>query len=194
VRELVVARHAESRLNIDDVLNGDPSVSVGLTSRGREQARALGETVGSVELVAHTSFHRTRETAVLAWPGTPRLVVPDLDEIRFGSWEGTRWSDGYAEWVRVSGPEEPCPGGGESRLDAAQRYLSGFELLLRRPEDSVALVAHQAQVRYLLLASAGTPPTRVLEHVPAAEPYTIDRRGLERAVEVLSEWTGSPVF
>ena len=49
VRTLVVARHAESVLNADNVLNGDPTRSVGLTARGELQAQALGSAVGPVD-------------------------------------------------------------------------------------------------------------------------------------------------
>ena len=71
MRELVVARHAESEFNVLERLNGDPSVQVVLTEAGRAQARALGAEAGPVDLVAHSSFGRARETAELAWPGTP---------------------------------------------------------------------------------------------------------------------------
>jgi broad specificity phosphatase PhoE len=194
VRTLVAARHAESELNLENVLNGDASVPVRLTDRGREQSRALGERVGPVDLVAHTSFERTRETAELAWPDAPTLVVPELDEIRFGRWEGTRWGDGYEAWVRSAGPEDDCPGGGESRAAAALRYVRGFRALLERPEDRIALVAHGAQIRYLLLAATGQSPTPVLEHVLPAEPHELGRDEVERAIELLDQWAASPVF
>lgn len=194
MKELVVARHAESELNPENVLNGDPTVPVVLTARGADQARALGMVVGPVELVAHTSFTRTRRTAELAWPGTPLLLVPELDEIRFGRWEGTRWGEGYEEWARSSGAEDACPGGGESRVEAARRYVHGFRALLERSEERIALVAHGAQVRYLLLAVAGAPPTRMLEHVPPAEPFPVERPELERALDLLEAWVAEPAF
>ena len=92
-----MARHAESELNLRDVLNGDPSVEVRLTPEGRQQARALGRQAGRVDAVAHTEFGRTRETAELAWPDAPRFVVPELNEISFGRFEGTTWGNGYQE-------------------------------------------------------------------------------------------------
>lgn len=194
MRSLVIARHAESELNLDNVLNGDPSVPVRLTDRGREHARALGRAVGPVDLVAYTAFGRTRETAELAWPGVPALVVPELNEIAFGRWEGTRWTDGYAAWVGEAGPEDECPGGGESRVAAARRYVRGFRILLGRAEERIALVAHGAQVRYLLLASAGTAPTPLLEHVLPAEPHELAHAELERAIDLLDAWAASPAF
>ncbi len=194
MRELVVARHGQSELNAENVLNGDPAVAVALTAGGEVQARALGAAVGPVDLAAHTRFARTRRTAELAWPEAPLLEVPELDEIRFGRWEGSRWSEGYEEWARSSGPEDACPGGGESRVEAARRYVKGFRLLLERPEERVALVAHGAQVRYLLRAVAGRAPVRILEHVLPAEAHRVDREELERAIAVLEAWIAAPAF
>jgi broad specificity phosphatase PhoE len=194
VKTLVAARHAETELNVEEILNGDPAVPVRLTTRGREQARALGATVGPVDLVAHTSFERTRETAELAWPGTPTLDVPELNEIAIGRWEGTRWDEGYAAWVGEAGPDDECPGGGESRVGAATRYVRGFRILLGRTEDRVALVAHGAPIRYLLLAAAGKSPTPLLERVGLAQPNELGRDELESAIDVLERWLASPAW
>jgi len=177
-----------------DRLNGDASVEVRLTEVGREHARELGRCAGKVDLVAHTAFARTRETAELAWPGTPLLVVPELNEIAFGQFEGTHWSEGYEGWVLTSPPDEACPGGGESRLTAVRRYLRGYRILLELSEDRVALVAHGAQVRYILLALHDLPPARVLEVVPPATPYVIAADRFARAVSIIEAWTASPSF
>ena len=192
MRELVLARHAESELNLLERLNGDPSVEVRLTAAGREQARELGWNAGPVDLVAHTEFARTRETAALAWPGVPLLELPDLNEFGFGSFEGTRWADGFHDWVLTSTPEAGVPGGGESRLAAVGRFVRGYRSLLDRPEERVALVAHGAPVRYVLLALDGKPPARVLDGVDPAKPFTIDVERLARAVDVLEAWVAAP--
>lgn len=194
MRELVLARHAESEFNVLERLNGDASVEVKLTEAGREQARELGRSAGSVDLAAHTAFSRTRETAELAWPGVPLLEVPDLNEFGFGRYEGTRWADGFEQWVLTSTPADGVPGGGESRLAAVERFIRGYRTLLDRPEERVALVAHGAPVRYVLLALESKPPARVLEGVDPAKPFTIDAEALGRAVDVLDAWAGAPTF
>lgn len=192
MKELVLARHAESELNVLEVLNGDPSVEVRLTEAGRAQARALGEAVGPVDLVAHTEFSRTRETAELAWPGVPLLEVPELNEFVFGSYEGTRWTDGFEQWVGTSTSHDGAPGGGESRVAAVRRFARGYRKLLARPEERVAAVTHGAPVRYVLLALEGSPPARVLEGVDRARPFTIDAERLAAAVDELERWVASP--
>lgn len=194
MRTLIAARHAESELNVQAVLNGDPALAVALTEAGREQARSLGRDAGPVELVAHTEFGRTQETAELAWPDAPRLVVPELNEIRFGRFEGTRWEDGYADWTRSAGPRDECPDGGESRVAAVERYLRGYRTLLERPEDRVALVAHGAHVRYLLLGREGLPPVAVLEGVPFATGFELTRDELVAAIDVFERWVAAPTW
>ena len=194
MREVVLARHAESEFSALDRLNGDAAVEVRLTASGRDQARQLGGTAGPVDLVVHTAFSRTRETAELAWPGTPLLEVPDLDEFGFGRFEGTTWSDGFHEWVLSSAPGEGVPGGGESRVAAVERFVRGYRIVLARPEARIAVVAHGAPIRYVLLALARKPPARVLEGVDPARPFTVSANELARAVEHLEAWLASPAW
>jgi broad specificity phosphatase PhoE len=175
-------------------LNGDPSVRVALTAAGRAQARALGEAAGPVDLVAHSSFERTRETAELAWPGTPLLEVPQLGEFTFGSFEGSRWAEGFDDWVKTSPPDVGAPGGGESRVEAARRFVRGYRTLLARPEERIAAIAHGAPVAYVLLALEGKSPVRVLEGVEQARPFTIAAADLDRALELIDAWVAAPVF
>jgi broad specificity phosphatase PhoE len=192
LNEVVLTRHAESELNVLERLNGDPSVEDRLTEAGRGQARALGEAAGPVDLVAHTEFARTRETAELAWPGVPQLEVAELNEFTFGLYEGTRWTDGFEDWVRTSTSDVGAPGGGESRVAAVQRFVRGYRLVLGRPEDRVAVVAHGAPVRYVLLALDGKSPVQVLEGVDRARPFIVDGDRLAEALDALEAWATAP--
>jgi probable phosphoglycerate mutase len=194
VKTLIAARHAETEQNVTSVLNGDPSVAVALSEAGRDQARRLGAAAGAVDLVAHSAFGRTRETATLAWPGVPTLEVPELNEFGYGRFEGTRWDDGFADWTRASGPLEVAPDGGESRAAAVARYVRGFRLLAGRPEERIALVAHGAQVACLLSAREGRPPTPVLEQIPFATGFELTADELLRAIELLDAWAASPAW
>lgn len=177
-----------------ELLNGDPAVAVGLTDAGREQARELGRVAGAVDLVVHSEFSRTRETGELAWPGVALLELPELNEYRFGSFEGTRWTEGFDEWILTSTPLDDVPGGGESRLDAVTRFARGYRTLLDRPEERIAVVAHGAPLRYLLLALEGKPPVAVLDGVDRAKPFVVDVDSVARAVELLEAWAAAPAW
>lgn len=193
---LVVARHAEAESNRGAIVSG---VAPGgaLSDAGVEQARALGRSLAAeaVDLCVVTELRRTHETADLALDGraVPRLVVPDLNEIRFGRFEGGPLAD-YGAWAWEAPADELCPGGGESRGDAARRYARAFRALLARPEPAVLAIAHALPIRYLLEAVEGRPPPRFVEPVPYAEPFRLSSSAVERAVATLAAWAESPAF
>lgn len=184
MRLYVIARHAESTLNIERRVNGDPSVDVQLTDDGREEARQLAIQVASMqlELCVHTSFGRTLDTAAIALAGrdVPMVVEPLLDDIDVGDLEG-RSIDDYRAWKRAHSRSDAFPGG-ESLDDAARRYASGFRALLARPEERVLVVCHEIPVRYALNAAGGSDdldgPVHELRN---ATPYLFDEPALERA-------------
>jgi probable phosphoglycerate mutase len=194
VREIVLARHGESEYSLKELVNGDPGVACPLTPAGREQARALGAALGDVDLVAVTEFERVRETADLALGDreVPRLVVPQLNDPRYGEFEGGAL-DAYREWVWGRGPLD-APAGGEHRGEIAARYAAGFRTLLERPEERILLVAHSLPIRYVLDAAEGVSPRAKVGLVEYATPYSLARERLERAVDVLDAWAASPVF
>lgn len=192
-----LARHAESEFSLRGLTNGDPSVECGLTERGREQARQLGEVLADVpiDLCAVSEFQRARETADIALAGRriERLVVPELNDIRFGEFEGRLLAD-YRAWARTHGPEDEVPGGGETRARTVGRYVAGFRKLLARPERTILVVAHGLPVRYVLDSAAAQPPAPAVERVPYAEPFELTAPELMKAVELLDEWAGAPTW
>ena len=198
MQRVILARHGESEFSVRTAVNGDPRVAGGgLTPVGRDQARALGTLLQDdpIDVCATTEFVRTRQTADLALAGreVPRVVVPELNDIRVGSFEGRLLSD-YRVWARAHGPAEDCPGGGESRVDAARRYAAGFRAVLARPEETVLVIAHALPIRYLLSAIIERDPTAIVEPVPYAEPYRFSAGQLDRAVTRLETWCRDPAF
>ena len=196
MRKLVVARHGESELSLKQLVNGDPGVACPLTPDGREQARALGQALAgeAIDLCAVTEFERVRETAEIALGGrdVPFLVVPELNDPRYGEFEGGSL-DAYRQWVWERGPLE-APEGGEHRGEIAARYALGLRQLLERPEETILLVAHSLPIRYVLDAGAGLSPRSKVALVEYAQPARLTHQELERAVEVLEEWAGAPSF
>jgi 2,3-bisphosphoglycerate-dependent phosphoglycerate mutase len=197
VERVALARHGESELSLVGRTNGDPSLAVGLTEAGREQARQLGRVLTDepIDLCVTSEFQRARETADLALEArdVPRLVLPELDDIRFGRFEGGALAD-YRAWAWTHGPEEPVPGGGESRVETVARYVRGFRTVLERPEESVLVVAHSLPIRYVLNAAAGTVPVPKIEQVPYATPLRLRAAELDAAVERLAAWISEPAW
>jgi broad specificity phosphatase PhoE len=183
VRIFVIARHAESTLNLERRVNGDPAVEVALTEHGREEASQLGAQVANLpfELCVHTRFGRTLETARIALGAreVPLACEPLFDDIYVGELEGSSIDD-YRAWKRAHRPSDPFPGG-ESLDDAARRYARGFRELVARPERTVLVVCHEIALRYVLNAAAGSDDLDGPVHeLGNATPYLLDESALER--------------
>ena len=197
MRLYLIARHAETSLNIERRVNGDPSVEVPLTEHGREEARQLGIQVANMplDLCVHTSFGRTRDTAAIALAGrnVPTIVEPLLDDIDVGELEGRSIGD-YRAWKRVHSRSDPFPGG-ESLDDAARRYARGVRALLARPEARMLVVCHEIPLRYALNAAAGSDdPDGPVHALGNATPYLFDGSALERAAAQVERIVGtSPI-
>jgi broad specificity phosphatase PhoE len=196
VKQTLLARHAESEFSVRGLTNGDPETDVALTERGREQARHLGQQLAQTEidLAVTSEFLRASETADLALQGqdVPRLVLPQLNDIRFGEFEGRLLTD-YRAWARAHGPEDEVPGG-ESRAESVVRYTAAFRAILARPERTILVVAHSLPIRYVVNAAAGGLPAPAMEQVPYAEPFPLTAAELTAAVERLEAWTLAPAW
>jgi broad specificity phosphatase PhoE len=197
VNAVILVRHGESELSVVGRTNGDPRASCALTEAGRDQARRLGQLLemDDLGLCVVSEFQRAQETADLALEDreVPRLVLPDLNDIRFGDFEGRALTE-YRTWAHAHPPEEPAPGGGDSRAETVRRYVRGYRKILARPEEAILVVAHGLPVRYVLDAVAGRDPAPAVEQVLYAEPFRLTGEELRTAVEHLEAWTGRPVW
>ena len=198
MERLVLARHGESEYSSRGLINGDPTVAVALTERGREEARLLGEELENdpFQLCVVSELGRTRETAELVLEGrdVPIEVMPELNDPRAGRFEGLHL-DEYRKWAWTTGSAEEAPGGGESRVAAVQRYVRGYRAVLDRHEIEVLAVLHALPIAYVLAALEGRPPAARMDlPIEHAHAYRLTREELERAVEVLETWHAAPTW
>ena len=195
--EVILVRHGESELSLSGTVNGDPGVACPLTDSGARQARRLGELLADEEigLCVTSEFERVRQTADAALAGrdVPRLVLPELNDVRFGRFEGGALS-AYREWAGANEPTMAAPGGGESRAATVARYVRAYRTILDRPERRILVVAHGLPIRYVLNALRDEDPAPLVEQVPYAEPYAVSRAELERAVARLDAWAAKPAW
>jgi broad specificity phosphatase PhoE len=186
VRLFVLARHAQSTLNHENRINGDPSVPTPLTEIGRAQARLLGIQLRNLPLDAciHTRFGRTVDTASIAVEGrdVPMLEDERFDDIRIGDLEGQTIAD-YRAWKRAHTRADAFPGG-ESLDQAAARYAVAFRALIERPYSCVLVVCHEIPIRYALNAAAGSDDLDGPVHdVPNATAVLFDEPSLRRGAD-----------
>ena len=184
MRLYVLARHAESVLNHENRVNGDPRVPAPLTERGREEAAVLGLQFRGLPLDAclHTQFGRTLETARIALEGrdVPLIEFEQLDDVRVGELEGLTL-DAYRAWKREHTRSDRFPGG-ESLDEAARRYADAFRRMLELPHERVLVVCHEIPIRYALNAAGRSDDLDAPVHtIPNATPLLFDDGRLAEA-------------
>jgi broad specificity phosphatase PhoE len=197
MRRAFFARHGESEYSSRDLLNGDVAVPVGLTERGIEQARRLGEVLRAepLDLCVTSQLERVLLTADLALGDreVPRLVLGELNDPLYGPYEG-KTIEQYRGWASGA-PSSAVPGdGGESRYAIVERYIRGFRVVLERPEESILVVAHSLPLSYLLGALEGLVPGARVPLVPYAIPYGLTDEELGRCLDVLEGWLAAPTW
>ena len=197
MKRLLVVRHAEAASNVDGIVSGVVP-GEGLSQTGRREADVLEARLRAerIDLGVCSRFARTCETLGLALAGrdaVPRIVMAELDEIGFGSFEGGPLR-AYREWAWTNDAATPCPGGGESRSDVALRVARVLELLRARPEEAILAVGHALPLRYVIDAADGSFPAAKIEHLPHAMPYVLTPEQVETAEETLRVWAQNPQF
>lgn len=132
-----------------------------------------------------TPLCRTAQTAELLFPGAEQVVVPGLEEMDFGEFEGKTYrelsdSPAYQAWVD-SRCELPCPGG-ESRAEFCARVRAAFEGLMEenREELELVLVAHSG-IQMALMEAYCVPEKDYFDwHIGCGKGYRLDASRWER--------------
>ena len=177
---LLLVRHGETDWNRDHRWQGhsDPP----LNQRGREQARALAETLEAVDVVYASDLARARETAEIlaAQLGVPVRVDARLRERDFGTWEGRTTAElehadaeAFARWRAGEG----------HGADDAEPYVEFFarvrsfveDVVERHPADSVLIVAHGGSVRAVLALADGVDFASAHASIPSVANCSLSR-------------------
>jgi broad specificity phosphatase PhoE len=197
LEKAILVRHGESEYSVELRLNGDAAVDVGLTSRGREEARRLADELSGthIDLCATSAFRRAVETADLALAGrdVPRLVLPELNDPRYGRFEGATLEE-YRAWSDSARSDARPSDDGESRLDIVARYARALRILLARIERALLVVAHSLPIAYVLATRGGELPRPRVPLVAHAALHPFTARELEQAADTLEAWVAAPTW
>jgi broad specificity phosphatase PhoE len=161
VTTIFLARHGESDWNVEKRFQGHSDRP--LTERGREQAHALADLVGSekIDAVYTSPLSRARETAeiVAARAGLKAVALPELREVDTGSWSGlsradveARFPEGFTRWRSGgSGWED-----GESYEEMAERVIGALRKIAEdHPDGRVLVISHGGPIRAIHAAAEG---------------------------------------
>lgn len=193
---ILLVRHAQSQANADGVLAGWVE-GVGLTDRGREQARALTPRLTSLDLVRVVSspVQRCLETAHLALADAEWTTEENagLGECHYGAWTGRPLAELAKEplWTEVQEspstatfPESPAYRH-ESLAQMEARVVGTLEAL----DDEVA-ATHGAHAIWVAV-SHGDPIKAVLAHAAGAGIAGLQRFHVDPASVSVVRRTGS---
>lgn len=193
----LLVRHGESVFSARGLATGKVDVSCPLTERGVAQALALAKEIAGedIDLCVTSELERTHQTAdiALAARPVPRIVLPELNEPLYGSYEGGPL-DAYLEWAFANDSAAEPPGGGERRQALVVRYAAGSRRIVERPERTALVVTHSLPIAYVLMALAGQDPAPRVPLVEYAEIHIVSAPELDRAVARLEAWCAAPTW
>lgn len=139
--KLYLVRHAEPAMA--GVLLGacDP----GLSEAGRRASRGI---VLDVAVIYTSALRRARETAEGVDSTAPRVILPELNEISYGEWDGRRWSDLEAAFpeqaaAKIADWRGVTPPGGEPWAHFEDRVRRAWTRIQAGPFPA-AVVGHWA--------------------------------------------------
>lgn len=183
-QQVVLARHGETEWSRS--LKHTSVTDVPLTEQGRRQAERLRPALGKWKfvLVLGSPRRRALETARLAGFEDRVEVEVDLEEWRYGRYEGLTTAE-----IRQSVPDwtvftHPCPDG-----DTADQVAARVDRVIARVRGvagPVALFAHAHVLRVLAVRWLGLDP-REARHV-VLNTGTLSLLGYERETPVILAW------
>jgi len=166
VTRVYLVRHGQTDWNAEGRYQG--RIDSTISALGRAQAARLAEALASVPFRAIYSspLSRARDTAVvIAAPHGLSVVTRDrLREVSMGEWEGLNEAEITARFgevlrARRRDPEGVTPGGGETLAELRARGLDAIrEIVAEHPDEAVAVVAHGALNKAILLGVLDAPP------------------------------------
>ncbi len=174
--KLELIRHGETDLQREHRYQGITDAP--LSAVGRERLHPANF---RPERVIVTPLRRTWETAAILFPAVPQLVIPELQEMNFGSFEGRNYLEmehnpDYRSWV-----DGMCLGrcpGGESKTEYVRRVSGAFTALMDRAlaecwSDCI-IVAHGGTQMALLEQFAIEKKDYYAWQLPCGHGYRLD--------------------
>lgn len=160
---LLLIRHGETEWNRDQRIQGH--LDVGLSERGREQARRLAPFLArDLPAVVHSSdLSRARDTALILARGEAEVRSdPRFREANLGVFQGlsapeieATYPEEYRAWRSHSATNRPP--GGETLEDLSARCMEGLRDTLRGAGGVVMVVAHGGPIRIMACGLLGLP-------------------------------------
>ncbi|MFM8514883.1 MAG: histidine phosphatase family protein [Actinomycetota bacterium] len=165
-RRLVLWRHGRTAWNAEQRFQGQTDIA--LDEVGMEQARMAAQFLQHLtpDRIIASDLQRAAVTAQMLGDlvGLPVITDPDLRETFAGTWEGLvraeLMRDHAADFTRWAWDSHTRPGGGESRVEVAERMVRAIDRELAHvPEGGTLIIAtHGGAARAAIASLRGLPP------------------------------------
>lgn len=141
---IYLLRHGTTEYNVEKRYQGQRDIP--LSAEGRSHIRQADF---SADVVYVSPLVRTQQTARILFPQAKQIVVEDLKEMNFGSFEGRNYIEmehdpDYLAWVKAN-CETSCPDG-ERKDQFCERTCAAFAKLvdaaLKAGRKQLVIVAH----------------------------------------------------
>ncbi len=164
-RRIILARHGQTEWNKAFRFQGRTNVQ--LTEEGKRQAHLLASRLSSwpPEVIYTSPLDRSMYTAeaIGCKFGLEPVVLPELEEINFGTWEGQSLNTLEQEHHEIftkwrSDPFFNPPEGAEAWDVLSARLKRALKLMLDRPEKRIIAVSHGGIMRAMYAVIMGLNP------------------------------------
>lgn len=177
---LLLARHGETDWNRDGRWQGHSDTP--LNERGREQARALAESIERVDAIYASDLSRARETAEIvgARLGVEVRVDERLRERGFGAWEGLHdheVEERFADALRRMRDGDGCGANDAEPYEAFATRVGEFveDVVRRHRDEEVLVVAHGGTVRAVHALAEGLDYAAEGRFLPSVDNCALSR-------------------
>ncbi|MDR1376291.1 MAG: histidine phosphatase family protein [Synergistaceae bacterium] len=167
-RNILLVRHGRTDWNDAHRFQGRTDIPLNATGRAQAEKVAARLAAWSVDVIYTSPMTRARETAaaIAERHGKSPVVLDDLAELNFGSWEGRFFEeieeqngDRLREWLRD--PFFCMPEKAETWDSILARAERVKETVLRSPYERVVMVSHGGIIRALFVTLLGFDPRTV---------------------------------
>ena len=146
---IFVSRHGQTDWNVKGLQQGWTDIP--LNETGIAQAHQLAQSLaGSSIRHVYTSYlSRANVTGqtVADLLGIPCEIIPGIQEIGLGDWQGYTWAETCEKWPELTAKwiEEPlttAPDNGENYQQLIDRFVAAIHRIMGGPDEDVLVVSH----------------------------------------------------
>lgn len=157
-KKIYLVRHGQTDYNLKGVVQGS-GIDAPINATGQAQAGAFYKQYKEVpfDKVYYTGLIRTKQSiAGFLEKGIPSESLPELNEISWGTYEGTPMTSEEGEYYQhmlsqwKDGNLDYAIAGGESPNQVAKRMRAGIEKILNGPGETVLVCMHGRAMRVFL--------------------------------------------